>query len=66
VIINAGGIDFYYSVIAEEYETKANALHAVVDPVETETVTLMTCAGSYIPSTGDYTHRWIVRAVRIN
>jgi len=66
VIVSAGGADFYYSVISEEYETKADALHAVVDPVDREVVTLMTCAGNYIPSTGDYTHRWIVRAERIN
>jgi sortase A len=66
VIIRAGGVDFYYSVVSEEYQTKADALHAVTDTVDGEVVTLMTCAGSYIPSTGDYTHRWIVRAVRVN
>jgi LPXTG-site transpeptidase (sortase) family protein len=66
VIISAGGVDFYYSVVSEEYQTKADSLHAVTDTVDGEAVTLMTCAGSYIPSTGDYTHRWIVRAVRIN
>jgi LPXTG-site transpeptidase (sortase) family protein len=66
VVISAGGADFYYSVISKEYEIKADALHAVVDPVDREVVTLMTCAGSYIPSTSDYTHRWIVRAERIN
>jgi len=66
VVISAGGADFYYAVIGEELETKADSLHAVIDPVATETVTLMTCAGTYVPSTGDYTDRLIVRAVRIN
>jgi len=66
VIISAGGADFYYAVISKDLETKADSLHAVVDPVDRETVTLMTCAGTYIPSTGDYTHRLIVRAERIN
>jgi LPXTG-site transpeptidase (sortase) family protein len=66
VIITTAGADFYYSVISEDIETKADSLHAVIDPVNLETVTLMTCAGTYIPSTGDYTDRWIVRAVRIN
>jgi len=66
VIISAGGADFYYSVISAVLETKADSLHAVIDPVDSETVTLMTCAGTYVPSTGDYTDRWIVRAVRIN
>ena len=66
VLINAGQADFYYSVTSAVYETKADALHAVLDPVDRETVTLMTCAGNYIPSIGDYTDRLIVRAVRIN
>jgi len=66
VVISAGAADFYYSVISVELETKADSLHAVIDPVDRETVTLMTCAGTYIASTGDYTDRRIVRAVRIN
>ncbi len=66
VVISAGAADFYYSVIRVELEAKADSLHAVIDPVDRETVTLMTCAGTYIASTGDYTDRWIVRAVRIN
>jgi LPXTG-site transpeptidase (sortase) family protein len=66
VVITAGGADFYYSVISVDLETKADSLHAVIDPVDRETVTLMTCAGTYIASTGDYTDRRIVRAERIN
>ena len=66
VVIWAGGAEFYYSVVSKELWSKADSLYAVNDPVDSEVVTLMTCGGDFIPETGDYTHRWIVRAARIN
>ena len=66
LVIWAGGIEFHYSVVSKELWTKEDSLHAVNDPVDSEVVTLMTCGGDFIPETGDYTHRWIVRAARIN
>ena len=66
LVIWAGGAEFYYSVISKELLTKEDSIHAVNDPVDAEVVTLMTCGGNFIPETGDYTHRWIVRAARIN
>jgi LPXTG-site transpeptidase (sortase) family protein len=66
LVILAGGVEFYYSVISRELLTKDESIHAVNDPVDAEVVTLMTCGGEFIPETGDYTHRWIVRAARIN
>ena len=65
VVISAGGVEFHYSVISKELHTKADSMHAVNDPVDTEVVTLMTCGGEYVGG-NDYTHRWIVRAVRVN
>jgi LPXTG-site transpeptidase (sortase) family protein len=66
LIIWAGGVEFHYAVVSKELWTKEDSLFAVNDPVDAEVVTLMTCGGDYIPETGDYTHRWVVRAVRIN
>jgi LPXTG-site transpeptidase (sortase) family protein len=66
LVIWAGGVEFHYSVTSKELWSKADSLYAINDPVDSEVVTLMTCGGDYIPGTGDYTHRWIVRAARIN
>ena len=66
LVIWAGGAEFHYSVISKELPTKEDSLFAVNDRVDSEVVTLMTCGGEFIPETGDYTHRWIVRAARIN
>ena len=66
LIILAGGAEFHYSVVSKELLTKDDSLHAINDPVDAEVVTLMTCGGDYVPQTGDYTHRWVVRAARIN
>jgi len=66
LIIWADGVEFHYSVISNELWSKTDSLYAVNDPVDSEVVTLMTCGGDFIPETGDYTHRWIVRAARIN
>ena len=66
LIIWAGFVEFHYAVVSKELWTKEDSLFAVNDPVDTEVVTLMTCGGEYIPETGDYSHRWVVRATRIN
>ena len=66
LVIWAGGVEFYYSVVSKELLTKDDSLHAINDPVDSEVVTLMTCGGDFMPETGDYTHRWIVPAARIN
>jgi LPXTG-site transpeptidase (sortase) family protein len=66
LIIWAHGIEFHYSVISKELPTREESLYAVNNPVDSEVVTLMTCGGDYVPETGDYTHRWIIRAARIN
>lgn len=66
LIISADGVEFHYAVISKELQTKEDSLSAVNDPVDSEVVTLMTCGGDYVPETGDYTHRWIIRAARVN
>jgi LPXTG-site transpeptidase (sortase) family protein len=65
LVILAGGVEFHYAVISKELRTKADSIGAVNDPVDSEVVTLMTCGGNYVGG-WDYTHRWIVRAARIN
>jgi LPXTG-site transpeptidase (sortase) family protein len=65
LVILAGGAEFHYSVVSKELLPKADSIHAVNDPVDSEVVTLMTCGGEYVGG-NDYTHRWIIRAARIN
>lgn len=66
VIIRAAGVEFHYSIVSKDYQTKSGSLYSVIDPVESEVVTLITCAGDYVPGAGDFSHRWIVRGVRVN
>jgi len=66
VIIWAGGVEFHYVIVSKEYRTKADSIHSVTDPVDTEVVTLMTCAGEFVPAANDFSHRWILRGVRTN
>jgi LPXTG-site transpeptidase (sortase) family protein len=66
LVILAGGVEFHYEIVSKELPTTADSIHAVNDPVSFEVVTLMTCGGEYVPEIGDYSHRWIVRAARIN
>jgi LPXTG-site transpeptidase (sortase) family protein len=66
VVIWAAGVEFHYSIVSKDLRTKDDALYSVTDPVDTEVVTLMTCAGAFIPEAGDYSHRWILRGVRTN
>jgi len=66
VVIWAAGVEFHYSIVSKDYQTKADSIHSVTDPVDQEVVTLMTCAGQFIPEINDYSHRWILRGVRVN
>jgi LPXTG-site transpeptidase (sortase) family protein len=66
VIIVVGGAEFHYAITWKDYRSKAEAIYSVTDQVDTEVVTLMTCAGDYVPGAADYSHRWILRGVRTN
>jgi LPXTG-site transpeptidase (sortase) family protein len=65
LVISAGGVEFHYSVVSKDLYTKADSIYFVNNPVDSEVVTLMTCGGDFVGG-NDYTHRWIVRAARIN
>lgn len=40
-------------------------VRAIVGPTEAEALTLITCAGTFDPATGTYSHRLVVRALRV-
>lgn len=63
-VLLEGGASVVYSVTASDvYLERDVPMREVLAPTEQESLTLITCAGSFIG--GEYTHRLVVRAVRV-
>jgi hypothetical protein len=70
VVVGEDGLEFTYAVTwSQNYAVAsltAEAIGDIVGPTKRESVTLITCGGTFDYSTGEYDNRFVVRAERIH
>jgi sortase A len=60
-----GGVAVYEVSQVESYDAGTAPVEAIIGPASDDVLTLITCDGSFNPAAGEYDHRLVVRASRV-
>jgi len=63
VLLEDGTVATYTVSDVQRYDEATAPVQAIIGPTDVETVTLITCAGSFDPASREYNQRLVVRAV---
>jgi LPXTG-site transpeptidase (sortase) family protein len=63
VVLEDGSVATYTVSDVQHYDEATAPVQAIIGPTDTETVTLITCAGSFDPASREYNQRLVVHAV---